>query len=163
MKEYTSIHQPSITLASVKQYLSDNYKDGCICPACNQNVKLYKRKLTASMAYCLCVFVKYCNENGRDQYHDFNDILNSMKLTPAQRADWQKLTYFKLIKSLTTKRGDKKSGKYIVTETGYKFVMNGGIVPKYCNIYNGKIKGYSMEQTTIKQAFGDKFNFDEIF
>jgi hypothetical protein len=41
------------TITEAKDFLNENYKDGCICPCCNQTVKLYKRKLNSGMARVL--------------------------------------------------------------------------------------------------------------
>ena len=87
----------STPLANIKNYLRENYDEGCICPACKQTVKLYKRQISSTMAYCMILFVKHCRKNENFGFINFNDILNDLNITPAQRADWQKLVYFNLI------------------------------------------------------------------
>jgi len=155
-------HQQTTTLAEVKEYLRENLNDGCICPACKQNVKMYKRKLSATMAYCMIIFVKHCRKNNEFGFVNFNKILNDLNITPAQRADWQKLAYFKLITPESTTKGDPKNGFYKVNESGFYFVENDMQVPESCNVYNGKVYGYSMDQTNIKIALTNKFNFYEL-
>lgn len=152
----------STTLEDVKMYLRQNYDAGCICPACNQHVKLYKRQLSSTMAYCMIMFVKHVRNNQMYGFIDFNKILNDLKLTPAQRADWQKLAYFKLITPETTTKGDPKSGFYRIHENGFDFVEKGLNIPKHCNVYNGKVMGYSIEQTDIKKALKNKFNYEDL-
>jgi len=149
-------------LAEVKEYLRENLNDGCICPACKQNVKMYKRKLSATMAYCMIIFVKHCRKNNEFGFVNFNKILNDLNITPAQRADWQKLTYFNLITPETTTKGDPKNGFYRVNQIGFDFVEKNMQVPESCNVYNGKLYGFSMEQTNIKMALKNKFNFQEL-
>lgn len=150
------------TIKQAKQFLKENYKKGCICPACNQNVKLYKRNLSSTMAYCMILFVKHCRKENEYGFINFNKILNDLNITPAQRADWQKLAYFKLIIPETTKRGDPKNGHYRIHAKGFDFIEKGFKIPKYCNVYNTKIMGYSIEQITIQQALKNKFNFDDL-
>lgn len=152
----------STPLANIKDYLRENYDEGCICPACKQTVKLYKRQISSTMAYCMILFVRHCRKNENFGFINFNDILNDLNITPAQRADWQKLVYFNLIVPETTTKGDPKNGFYKVHQSGFYFVENDMQVPKYCNVYNGKVYGYSMEQTNIKEALKNKFNFDEL-
>ena len=42
---------PLSTLQDIIYYLGKNYKDGCICPACKQKVKMYKRQISSTMEY----------------------------------------------------------------------------------------------------------------
>jgi hypothetical protein len=42
------------------------------------------------------------------------------------------------------------------------FVKHGREKPKNVFLYNNKIQGFSEETTTIKQALGDKFDFEEL-
>ena len=144
------------SLHDVKKYLNENYKDGCYCPACNQRVQLYKRKLASTMAFCLIKFVLHTQKKG-NQYTKFATILDNQNITPTQRADWQKLLYFRLIQN-----DPANSGFYKVTQQGFDFVRGNILMPKYANVFNAKVYGYSMQQITIKQALSTKFDIDDL-
>jgi hypothetical protein len=155
-------HQLTTTLAEIKEYLRENYKDGCICPACKQVVKQYKRNISSTMAYCMIIFVKHCRKHNQFGFVNFNKVLNDLNITPTQRADWQKLVYFKLIEPETTTKGDPKNGNYRIHARGFDFIEKDFLMPKFCNVYNGNVLGYSMEQITIREALKNKFNFDDL-
>ena len=144
------------SLLDVKQYLNENYKNGCYCPACKQRVQLYKRKLASTMAFALIRFVVHQRKNG-NQFTKFSSILDNENVTPTQRADWQKLAYFRLIQP-----NPDKSAMYKVTQQGFDFVKGNILMPKYANVMNAKVYGYAMDQITIHQALGTKFNLDDL-
>ena len=83
--------------------------------------------------------------------------MNAENITPTQRADWQKLVYFKLIQS-----DNDIAGMYRITPHGFDFVQGNILMPKYANVLNGKVYGYSMEQIHIKKALTTKFNLTEF-
>jgi len=150
-----------LTIEQVKQFLRENMTNGTICPCCNNYVKMYKRKLTSSMVFCLIHFKKHVDRNG-NEFQNYINILDRLKLTPMQRADWQKLVYFKLIQAETTQRGHARSGYYRLTDLGIKFVNHQSLVPEYVKVYNSKVFGYSETQINISQAIKNKFNYLEL-
>lgn len=150
-----------MTIEQAKQFLRENMTNGTICPCCNNYVKMYKRKLTSTMVFCLIQFKKHVDRNGND-FQKYITILDRLKLTPTQRADWQKLVYFKLIEPETNERGHVRSGYYRMTEIGMKFVNHKITIPEYVNVYNSKVFGYSETQINISQAIKNKFNYLEL-
>lgn len=157
-------HTPQTTLAEVKQYLTDNYEKGCICPACKQHVKQYKRKLSSTMAHTLIkVYAHIVNtKQDLDNWYKWQNILDQLKVATSQRADWQKLVYFGLIEPKTTVKGDKEQGFYRITIDGINFVKGFITQPEYCKVYNGKVRGYATGRITIKQALKNRFDYDEL-
>lgn len=150
-----------ITIEQLKELLRENMDKGTICPCCNNYVKMYKRKLTSSMVFCLIHFKKHVDKNG-NEFQNFITILDRLKLTSTQRADWQKLVYFKLITAETSERGHPRSGYYKLTELGIKFVNHQSVVPEFVKVYNSKTYGYSEKQINISQAINNKFNYLEL-
>jgi hypothetical protein len=158
-----TIHTPQTTLAEVKEYLTQNYEKGCICPACKQHVKQYKRKLSSTMAGVLIRIYAYLNKNQIcNGFMKYQNILDQLQVPTSQRADWQKLVYFDLIEPKTTKKGDKEQGLYRITPRGIAFIKGEITMPEHCKVYNGKVRGYAMEQITIKQALKNRFDFDDL-
>jgi len=150
-----------MTIEQAKQFLRENMTNGTICPCCNNFVKMYQRKLTSTMVFCLIHFKKNMDRNGND-FQRFISILDQMKLTPTQRADWQKLVYFKLIEPETNERGHVRSGFYRLTKIGIDFVNHQTSVPEFANVYNSKVFGYSETKINISQAIKNKFNYLEL-
>lgn len=155
-QENMRVHLPTATLSELKEYLTNNYEDGCMCPACNQNVKLYKRKLASTMAYCLILFVVEARKTGNAPTK-FTKYLDIKNVGVANRADWQKLVYFKMIKP-----DQQNNAFYTVTQIGFDFVEGKRTAPEHVKVYNGKTRGFAMEQITIKQALKNKFNIDDL-
>ena len=148
------------TLSEAKEYLKDNYKDGCICPTCNQFVKLYKRALTSSMAYGLILLYK---SNKTDYFH-IENYLKEQDCPSSIRGDISKLCHFGLLQRQEGKKedGNPSSGHYKLTDKARAFVMGKITVPKHVNIYNKIVYGYSENHTNIKGALKKKFNYNEL-
>lgn len=148
------------TLTDVKEFLKKNYLDGCDCPACGQNVKLYERNLTSAMAYGLILLV---NSGNKDFFH-IENFLKEQKCPSSIRGDIAKLRYFKLIERQNVKRedGSKRAGYYKLTDKAYEFVKNKIVVPKFVTIYNKKMYGISKDYINIEQALGNKFNYNDL-
>lgn len=144
------------TLQDVKQYLNENYKDGCYCPACKQRVQMYKRKLSSTMVFSLIKFVVHQRQNG-NQFTKFSAILDAQNITPSQRADWQKLVYFRLIQP-----NPDQNAEYKITQNGFDFVRGNIPMPKYANVLNKKVYGYAMDQIFVDQALSVKFNLQDL-
>jgi len=150
------VHLPSATLGEIKTYLYKEYENGCMCPACNQFVKLYKRKFASTMAYCLILFVIEARQNNNAPTK-FTKFLDQKGVGVSNRADWQKLVYFKMIIPDPT-----MNGFYTVSQLGIDFVEGRKTAPEHVKVYNGKTYGFSIEQLTIKQALKNKFNIDDL-
>lgn len=151
---------PENTIKEAKDFLRENYKEGCECPACGQTVKLYKRKLNSAMAYGLILLTR-CQEQG---YFHIEDFLKTQECPSSIRGDIPKLRYFGLIQAMKTTEtgGPAKAGYYIVTQKGRDFVDGKLTVPKSVNLYNNKQYGFSEDHVNIKRALGSKFNYNEL-
>jgi len=151
-------------LESIKSsiFSKENMKDGCKCPACNQNVKMYKKKIDSQMSFFLIKLYRLSKKNPfKSYFHVQDDIDVSMKVG----GSWAKLRYWELIKeqpkdsSDTTKR---TSGMWRITDKGIMFVENNLKVPKYVKLYNQTFYGYDGEMTSIEETIKDRFNYSEL-
>jgi hypothetical protein len=72
--------------------------------------------------------------------------------------------HWNLIASVGGNRADgcKHNGHWRITERGEQFVKQQILVPSHVYLYNGKFQGYSQESTSILQALGKKFNYNEL-
>lgn len=142
------------TVAEAKQYLENNWEDGCSCPACGQNVKLYHRKITSAMAYGLILIDKHMSPS---QPIHIEDFFKKKNYPSALRGDFAKLRWWGLID-----RHDEKPGFYSLTPKGHYFVSGTVDVPRYCYIFNNDCYGFSDERTDINRALGDEFSYSEL-
>ena len=152
-----------ITVRDAKSYLRANYEEGTLCPCCGQNVKLYKRKLNSGMAATL---IRMYQGNGKE----YVNVKQFLKLRGLQNNhDWTLLHHWGLIEPKPTLlesakeiANKKTSGIWRVTSNGIAFINNQSIVPKTRSFYNKKCVMRSTETTSIKEALGNKFDYEEL-
>lgn len=147
------------TLEEAKQFLRENWEQGTECPCCKQFVKLYRRKLNSGQAHALVILYKYfeLNEN--------TDWVHVSKFDyPAFRGgDLAKLRYWNLIEAKTNIDPTKKdSGFWRLTDTGRAFVRGDITVESHIGVYNQTIYTVEAQPITIRQALGNKFNYNEL-
>ncbi len=94
-------------------------------------------------------------------WHHVNEI---SKRKYVGGGEFAKLSYWGFIeKKANTDRKKAHSGVWRITERGQKFITGElANVAKYCHTYNAQVMGYSEERTTITQALGNGFDFDEL-
>jgi len=142
---------------------SEKGNKGCICPCCEQVVKTYKRKLNSSMAYALIIMYRLHKKHGFHRHFKMNEEIAKLGV-PSSNIEYAKLFYWGLAVELDKNENPntKTSGYWKLTKMGLDFVENRIKVEKYAYIYNGKLESLSVELTTLKEALGDKFNYDEL-
>lgn len=144
----------SRTVEEAKQELRDNWENGVNCECCGQFVKLYRRKLSSSMARTLI--------NMYNAKADFNWVhRNSFK---AVSNDYSYLRYWGLIqeKKLEYNSEKKNSGYWGITNKGREFVKGNSRVPSHIRLFNQKFYGFEGKEVTITDCLGSKFNYDEL-
>lgn len=153
------------TLAEAEQWVRENGAEGVICPCCHQVAKVYKRKLNRAMAYSLIVLYRLSGEADEAGFIDVPRALAKHNLVAVLRSrEYQKLRYWGLAEAKGEKRDDGgKAGKYRITETGMLFVVGNLAVPRHVYLYNGAVMSLdTTEKITIREALGDRFNYDEL-
>lgn len=143
-------------------FTKEKMKEGCKCPVCNQNVKMYHKKIDSQMAFFLIKLYRLTKKNPFKQYFHVQDDINvTMKVGGA----WAKLRYWELIEeqpkdeSDTTKR---TSGMWKITSKGIMFVEKSLKVPKYVKLYNQTFYGYEGDRVSIDESLNEKFNYREL-
>ena len=99
---------------------------------------------------------------GNKNYFHMENFLKAQACGASIRGDMPKLQLFGLIQKQGTDKNGNKAGYYRITEKGFSFANNEVTVPRYVNIYNNKVYGYSEEHTDIVTALADKFNYEEL-
>jgi hypothetical protein len=142
------------SLAQVRAWLRVKRDEGVICPACDQHVKVYRRKINSGMARSLMLMYRIA---GRDWLHVPTQI-------GAKSREEGKLAYWGLVEEEKVLRPDGgRTGYWRVTRLGELFVLNKCTVPKYARIFKGELVSLdSDEQVSIVDALGTKFNYAEM-
>jgi hypothetical protein len=151
-------------LRNVKEYLKKHFGKGCECPACGQNVKLYKRKLNSSMAYAAIIMYRLQKDSViPNQYFKMNEEIAKLKI-PSSNIEYAKLAHWGLVeeKPKNDNPKTKTSGYWRLTDLGIKFALGRVSVPKHVFIYNNKNHSVSEERTRIDSSLGDKFDYNEL-
>lgn len=155
------------TLHDTKQYLREHWDEGAECPACTQFVKIYRRKITSSMAYALILLYQYFENNPGQEWVHMNDYLNSIEGLPfpVKSGDNAKLRYWDLLEEKPEMRDDKsdRAGYWKITELGRQFVQGEVTVKSHVKVFNSKRYGDLIgEEITVHDALGSRFNYSEL-
>ena len=123
-------------------------------------MKVYKRKITSSMAYALFLIYK----RGDNNYFHLEDYFKTLNIPSSIRGDAPKLRFWGLIvkDNLPRADGNPNTGYYFLTGRGRRFIEENLEVPKYAEIFNNQVKGFSSETITFKEALKNKFNYNEL-
>lgn len=145
------------SIEEAKTWIKNNSDAGCICPCCNRLIKVYKRKLNSGMAQELIgLYLLSYNDIETKFYHH----TNFAKVTGGELS---KLAHWGLVSEKENNDNDKKtSGFWGITKKGILFVENKISVEKYIYLLDAELIGLSIENTTIIDSLGDKFNYNEL-
>jgi hypothetical protein len=159
-----------MTLEWAKKWVIENRGTGVNCPCCDQFVKIYRRKVTSSMAMVLVAM-----------YHQFKtmpptvflDVPDWMSKTVAHRypaatrgGDYAKLRYWGLIETqpgMLRPDGSGRTGLWRITDYGNKFVRREATI--WCAAYtcNDSFLGYDTSKAIyIESCLGKKFDYSEL-
>lgn len=148
------------SLSQAKDFVIFNKKEGCTCPACDQFVKEYSRKLNSGMAVTL---IRLVRKRGR-KWVNVKEFLRAHKYTNSH--DWTWLRHWGLLEEAKHDKNDtsqRTSGVWIVTENGHTFVTNTmSLVMSHANTYNNKFIGLTGKWINIKDCLGNKFDYQEL-
>jgi hypothetical protein len=145
---------PTDTIEHSREWLDENRHEGVSCPSCDQFVKVYRRKINASMAKAMIMFYR---QHGTDWFH-------LPTLAAKLGGDSAKLRYWGLIEEADAVREDGgRAGYWHITESGEQWVLGHIKVAKYALIYNGKLLGFDDEENVvINDSLGDRFSYNEL-
>jgi len=144
------------TLEEAKRWLRANWDEGVHCPACGQDVKRYKRKLSSGMATAL---IRLYHKSGGNTL----EWVHISELQPLNGGEFAQLKRWQFIdEHLNEDETKRTSGTWRMTNRGIDFVRGKIKARSHVWTYNGKTVGWSDEHITIQQALGDKFNYTEL-
>ena len=144
------------TAKELEQYVLDHRMKGCECPTCKQRAQLYKFKMPGP-GVC--------------------DLIRLYRLTGGKIGEFRHVDYFEnkksrsfcklrfwgfIIKKSNTDSKKKDSGKWAMTQAGKDFVENNRVALSHALLYNGKCEGFTGKETSVKEAIGHKFDYQEL-
>lgn len=150
------------TLRQARDWAAAKANEGARCPCCTRFVKIYKRKITSSMAYALIILYRHdCRYPGNwvELSTFFAGLPNLDPRTAiAVRSNSTALGLWGLIEE-----NPANSEHYRITDLGRKFVGEAITVPKYVYNYDNRpLAPVSVEQVDIRGALADKFDYEEL-
>lgn len=145
------------TIQEAKKYLMDNWEQGVKCPCCNQNVKLYKCALRATIAIALIKTYQIMERENKTWVH----IMQEVK--PAN-GNYAKLRFWGLLapKGDIPENDTKARCYWSVTDKGRDFLQGRISVPSHILVFDNQKFGSLDGTTDIKQALGKKFSWTEL-
>jgi hypothetical protein len=154
-----------VTAEEAKAYVTKHIQDGISCPTCGQFCKVYKRKLNSTMALALVLIYQFFKTHPHAEWLHIAAFLVKVKHDSSiAGGDAVKLRYWGLIERAHGERddGSDRVGRYRITDIGKQFVEGKIAVPRYVYLYNQLLLRLSEEMTTMREALGDKFKYDEL-
>ena len=153
------------SLTEARQFLKENWENGCECPVCKQFVKKYHRPITSAMAYVLILIYQYFKEHNKEECLHIEEFLKKKQnVSPAVRGDFPKLRFWNLIEGRKERRkdGSNRNGYWSITSQGIDFVENRTKVFRSISLYNNHFFGFNGDKISIQEALKDRFNYKEL-
>ena len=149
------------TIQQAKDFLAENFDEGEDCPCCGQMVKRYKYNLFATSAMALIDLYKLEKETGVF-FHHISKFAEARK-GRARASHFAELRFWGLAHPMDKKTAtENSSGMWRMTDLGRAFVERRTGVPKSVMVFNNKFQGLTGEIINIKQALGNKFDYEEV-
>lgn len=126
---------------------------GFNCPCCNRYVKRYRRKLHAEMSSFLCKL--YRADRNAAVTGGLFDARDFEPFTAKASTDATYLVHWGLLLN-------PKTGCYSITQKGKDFVEGRIRVPLKIHMLCGDLEGFSVEDTSIQESLGSRFNINEL-
>jgi len=142
-----------MTLSEAREWQRRHAEEGERCLCCTQMVKIYKRKLHATMAVTA---IKLYRAGGEHEY------IHGPSL-PGDTHEISQLSWWRLADEELTRREDGgRAGYWRLTPVGVDFILGRCTIRKYARVYDGRCLGLHGEPVTIYDALGDRFDYGEL-
>lgn len=144
------------TVEQAKLELRANWEAGIKCPCCGQLVKKYSYSLNAGIAEVLIKM--YRNGSFAWAWVHVNK-----EIRPASGGYFSLAKWWGLIEQQSNDDPAKRgSGLWRLTMKGMRFVRSEITLPKYAEIFDQHLLGFSGKEITIREALGTKFNYQDL-
>ena len=120
--------------------------DAKACPACEQTVKVYPRRITSLMIRNLAQIVAT------------PDGVRSVDLQFCKGGDHAKLRYWALV----LYEPNDETVRWYPTELGRDWLLGKAKVPEIAYVYNGEAVSYSETMVGVRDRLNKHFDYDEL-
>jgi len=146
------------TVRDARRRVYDSLEDGIICPCCDQTCKEYPRKLNHNMAASLIWLVREYRHRPR-----WIHITAEAPRFVLKTKEYATPRHWGLMEARENDDPTKKtSGLWRPTQDGIDFVGGRIRVASHAFLYNNTCRGLSKETTTIEEALGEFFDYQEL-
>jgi len=143
----------AMTLAEASRWVADRLEDGVECPACNQHAQVYRWSLYRTAVRALVLFYKLGGTT------DFVHVSQLKAAGHQGQGDVSRLRHWGLVEEEKTRRPDGgRPGYWRVTQLGADWLEGRVTVPKYVNVYNGKVTDTYGEPVRVQDSLGNDFD-----
>jgi len=143
------------TLVESQAFVKSNQTEGCVCPTCGQNSKIWRKKMISTAAASLIRLVSMYDGHTPIHFDKFTVL--------AKDRNFSQLTLWDLITpSLETNMKHKSSGKWAPTEKGIRFVNRRIRIQPYSVTYNNELLMLTGEPASIDEILNKRFDYDEL-
>ena len=143
-----------------KKRVMEEAKDkGCICPVCDQFVKVYRRTITSAMANQLIHLFKITDLD--DKWVHTRELV----MGQSSIGDFSKLRFWGLIVEKPHDEGNKfkkTSGYWSITDAGKCFIAGIETVQSHVLVYNNKKLAFEGHEVNIIECLGDNFHYGNL-
>src|SRR5258708_6084709 len=125
------------------------------CPHCGANTNPRWEPLSSGLVTCLVKAIQAVHRKGQNRFHWHRDLA----LTNNESHNFQKLRFHARI--APADKDNPKSGEWLITERGGKFLRGEIAVPKKVMIFRNKVLDHSKELIHILELRGKIPAFDK--
>lgn len=153
--------EPLLLSEARRRLLEASRMQAVRCPCCSQLAKVYRRKITSSMARWLIELVRRHRRSG-----GYFSISEPWSLAISKgTGDIAKLRHWNLIEQEQRKAHEgykRTSGRWRPTDLGIAFVDGTRDVPRDALLYDSKLECLDGPMIGIRHALGDRFDYEEL-
>lgn len=178
----SSPYEPTLRIVR-KEMFRKAESEATPCPCCSRLVKIYRRKLNASMALALIyiykeklkwkalvdapgakVSFKPDDKISQGDWIHVEKLLVREKAPTGCRGYFHKLRHFGLLEQKSEIRddGSNRNGYWRITWKGTEFIEERYKVPSYAIFYNQELLALDGGNIGIRQAMGSKFSYEGL-
>jgi hypothetical protein len=145
-------------------WLDTHLGSGEVCPVCDRFAKIYRWNFNWGMVISLIWLVKYYREELPTSTSWVYVPARSTPKAVTKTRQWDKLKLWGLIEPKPNKPDPKKrcSGLWRPTARGEALVDGEITVPAKMYFYARKCLGFSKQETTLKKALQEEFDYEEL-
>lgn len=143
-KNPMEMEDPAVTVAEAKAWLKANYdkRDGCLCPACGQTVRLSTRSISPKQVRDLKAINDACELSS-------GGWVNVSAIASVRGGDYAKLRFWGLLA-----QHEERAGRWRVTLLGKQFLAGKATVNRHVFVYNNRVRAYSDDRVSIRDVVG---------